>query len=185
MNQKDKKPCYKCKGPWSENHKCKGVQINLVEGDGDKPPSDSESEPPSDDDLTFNSEGEVLMISLDEPEILTTSMSKTDEVWSQADIQDAEYMFDPTLSTGVYCPAQCTALVNGCEATIILDTGAGGSVVSSNYLKKIDPHWESKVSSLGPKLWKGYGSSLQPRGGYTTHVVIGHPRGNMRCNMNF
>ena len=103
---KDKKTCYKCKGPWSENHKCKGVQINLVEGDGDKPSSDSESEPPSDDDLTFNSEGEVLMISHDEPEILTTSMSKTDEVWSQADIQDSEYMFDPTLSTGVYCPAQ-------------------------------------------------------------------------------
>ena len=125
------------------------------------------------------------MISLDDPEILTTSMSKTDEVWPQADIQDAEYMFDPTISTGVYCSTQCTALVNNCEAKIILDTGAGGSVVSSNYLKKIDPHWESKVSTLGPKLWKGYGSSLQPRGNYTTHVVIGDPRGNMRCRMTF
>ena len=94
-------------------------------------------------------------------------------------------MFDPTLSTGVYFPAQCTALVNNFKATIILDTGAGGSLVSRNYLKKIDPHWESKVSTLGPKRWKGYGSSLQSKGNYTTHGVIGHPTGNLRCKMTF
>ena len=92
-------------------------------------------------------------------------------------------MLDPTLSSEVYFPAQCTALINDCEATIILDTGAAGSVVSSNYLQKVDPQWESKVSPLGPNLWKGYGSSLQPKGSYTTHVTVGHPRGKIRCRI--
>ena len=58
-------------------------------------------------------------------------------------------------------------------------------MVSSNYLQKVDPQWESKVSPLGPNLWKGYGSSLQPKGSYTTHVTVGHPRGNIRCRMTF
>ena len=135
----------------------------MVEEEEDKSSSESESLPPSDGDLAFNSDGQVLMLTLDEPEILTTNVFKNDEVRYQADIQDAEYMLDPTLSSEVYCPAQCTALINDCEATIILDTGAAGSVVSSNYLQKVDPQWESKVSPLGPNLWKGYGSSLQPR----------------------
>ena len=104
----------------------------MVEEEEDKSSSESESLPPIDGDLAFNSDGEVLMLTLDEPEILTTNVFKSDEVRYQADIQDSEYMLDPTLSSEVYCPAQCTALINDCEATIILDTGAAGSVVSSN-----------------------------------------------------
>lgn len=58
-------------------------------------------------------------------------------------------------------------------------------MVSYNYLQKVDPHWESNISVLGPNLWKGDGSSLQPSGNYTTNVVIGHPRGNISCKMTF
>ena len=77
---KEKRTCYKCKAPWSENHKCKEVQINLVEEEEDKSSSESESLPPSDGDLAFNSDGEFLMLTLDEPEILTTNVFKSDEV---------------------------------------------------------------------------------------------------------
>lgn len=44
---KEKRLCYKCKGPWSGNHKCKGVQINLVEEEED---DKSEIGLPSDED---------------------------------------------------------------------------------------------------------------------------------------
>ncbi len=54
-------------------------------------------------------------------------------VWSQtvAGLSPVEHIFFYSLNT---------TLINDFEATIILDTGAAGSVVSYNYLKLVDPY---------------------------------------------
>ena len=106
-------------------------------------------------------------------------------VCPQTDIQDAEYMHDPTLSAQIHFQAQCKGIIDNNPCLMIMDTGAAGSVVSMSYLSKVDPSWESKISGEGSGLWRGYGSDLTPKGIYTTGVVFCHPRGDIRCKMSF
>lgn len=143
---------------------------------------ENSSEIPSDDDLAGNSNNEVHVITLDyEAECKDLSINL---VALQDNIQDAEKMEDSS-SLQNYCPLKCSAMVNDKTATMVMDTGAGGSVVSCSYLQGIDSDWESKISVINMGSWKGYGSTLQPRGIYTTGVVFINPRGNLRCQMSF
>ena len=156
------------------------MKINLVE---EEETAEDFSEEPSDDDLAENSENEIHVISVDyEGEDQVPSINL---VSSQDNILDVEVMEDPEAPPQNFCSTKCTAMINDKFATMVLDTGAGGSVVSSRYLQGLDPHWEDKLSEANMGAWKGYGSSLKPRGTYTTKVVFVNPRGHIRCQMSF
>lgn len=113
---------------------------------------------------TSNSQDILVLEYQESCEILSTTNFKEDSTGHLLNIQDAEYMHDPALITQVHCPAHCTALVNNHEITLVLDTGAGGGVVSRRYLETIDPQWETKLSALNVGTWKGYGSSHNQQG---------------------
>lgn len=117
-------------------------------------------------------------------EVLLNEQRENSQI-NLVDIQDAEYMHDPGVSNTYHCPAQCSASINNQIIKLVIDTGAGGCVVSSKYLTTIDPDWESKVSALHQNLWQGYGSKLKPRGMYNTDVIFPHPRGGIRCRVKF
>ncbi len=50
---------------------------------------------------------------------------------NKADVQDTEFMHDPDMTTTQHCPAQCPALINNNLVKLVINTGAGGCVVSS------------------------------------------------------
>ena len=111
--------------------------------------------------MADNSENEVHVITLDyEAECKDLSINL---VALQDNIQDAEKM-ENSSSLQDYCPLKCAAMVNEEFSTMVMDTGAGGSVVSCSYLQGIDPDWDPKFSVINMGSWKGYGSTLQPRG---------------------
>lgn len=108
-----------------------------------------------------------------------------DHLGHLVNVQEARYSLLDGERDQKPCPAQCTVLVSNKEATAVLDTGAGGSVVSSEYLSQFDKNWESKVSCLKSGTWKDYGSEIVPVGVYTADIVLGHSRGNIRAQMRF
>ena len=80
-----------------------------------------------------------------EIKILDMPLSQENNKGTLLHVHDAEKMQDEETSLITkHCPIQCTALINMQEATVILDTGAGGSVVSAAYLEKIDKDWKQK-----------------------------------------
>ena len=178
LKPKDKRTCYKCKAPWTEGHRCRATKINLVEDD--KEESEDESNISiGEEDLAYNSQSDINMLEVnnsrkDNTEVLVNLVSHQDNTQDAVKIEASE------LPPQSFCPARCIGLVNNNNSTIIMDTGAAGSVVSCKYLQDIDPDWETKISETNMGAWKGYGSNLMPRGTYATNVVFCNPRGNLR-----
>ena len=185
----DSKPrprdCWKCGKSWTKEHTCKGVtKVNALEDDSSQADSDA--------DLAYNSQQEdddknsVNILESVDTEVLNMSLFKEDNQGNLLNVQDAEFMQETNTSGRTkHCPTQCTALVNMQEATVVLDSGAGGSVVSATYLESLDKDWQAKLSKQHAGKWAGYGSTLNPVGTYTASVIFGHERGNIRCSMKF
>jgi hypothetical protein len=171
------KTCHKCKGPWSPGHTCNKIN-NIDIGD-----SDESSVYDNDEEELVINEQDDDQVMVVETEVLHGNFS-TNDLGQLSNIQEAEYVQVPSQVKGI-SPAKCTALVNQCEATLVLDSGAGGSVVSSSYLQSIDPQWRDNIVTEDTGNWKGYGSTLTPVGSYVANVIFGHERGNIRAVMKF
>ena len=187
QERKPKGTCNKCGKPWSPGHYCRKNDINVINEDNFSVMDDSHS------DLALNSQGEeedddqsINMLEQLEYEVLTSSNFKEDAEGRLLNVQDAELMHDPQDPLiKKHCPAKCTVLINDQETVAVLDTGAGGCVVSSKYLASKDKNWESHMLQGTLGVWSGYGSTLKPIGTYTSGVIFGHERGNTRCAINF
>ena len=183
LNPKEKGLCFKCKSPWNLGHKCKKTQVNIIEQE--EASSETEESCENEYDLGINSQEENSINILEcfpDCEVLLNGKRENCQT-NLVDIQDAEYMHDPGVSNTYHCPAQCSARINNQIIKLVIDTGAGGCVVSSKYLTTIDPDWESKVSALHQNLCQVYGSQLKPRGMYNTDVIFPHPRRGIRCRV--
>lgn len=76
-------------------------------------------------------------------------------------------------------------LRNNQERIVVLDTGAGGCVVSSTYLASEDEYRAQHMQPRRHGVWPGYGSTLKPVESYTSIAIFGHERGKSRWEIKF